>query len=55
MDTSQTDNTLADDDDPELAERYRRLNAQLEQDDHNAIIEKLRSSAAHWDRKLDSQ
>ena len=55
MDNAQTCNTIAHDDDRALAERYRKLNAQLEQDDHSAMIEKLRSSAAHWDRKLGGQ
>jgi len=43
---------LNDDEDLELAERYRKLNQQLEQDDHTQMIEKLRASAALWELAL---
>lgn len=40
------------DNDPDLAGRYRKLNAQLDAVDHKALIEKLRASAAVWDQEL---
>ena len=43
---------LDEEDDLELAKRYRKLNQQLEEDDHTQMIEKLRASAALWDNKL---